>query len=342
MKQDIRHISELELTKFLTQIGEKSFRKKQILEWLWKKNIHSFEEMINLPQKLILQLKENFSFRTTTINHEARSSDGTTKFIFQLWDNTHIEGVLIPTNTRVTACISSQVGCPLKCAFCATGTMGFTRNLHFSEIIDQYALMNQRSLELFQIPISNIVFMGMGEPLLNYEQVMQAISLLTSPNGNQLSPSRITLSTVGIADKIMRLADDNFKAGLAVSLHIPDNLLRSEIMPINRTFDLQKLQDALTYFYQKSGERITIEYVLLKNINDSIESAKRLCKFCRPFPVKINLIDFNSTQAHFETTSPDRKEKFKSFLESKNMIVNVRQSRGKDIAAACGQLVKNK
>ena len=342
MRPDIRHISEKQLVDFLESVGEKRFRKKQIYEWLWKKNVLTFEEMRNLSMKLIEKLKEQFTFLKTEIESEVISSDGTSKFIFRLHDGHAIEGVLIPTQSRVTACISSQVGCPLKCAFCATGTMGFIRNLHFSEILDQYALMNRRALELYEIPISNIVFMGMGEPLLNYDNVMQSINLLTSPEGNQLSPSRITLSTVGVVDGIIKMADEGFKPGLAVSVHIPDNLLRSEIMPINRKFPLPELQSALQYFYQKTGQRITIEYVLLQNINDSVKSAERLCAFCRPFPVKINLIEFNETKSRFSKSSRENMIRFKEYLESKNLIVNVRQSRGKDIAAACGQLVKNR
>ena len=342
MRPDIRHISEKQLVDFLESVGEKRFRKKQIYEWLWKKNVLTFEEMGNLSMKLIEKLKEQFTFLKTEIESEVISSDGTSKFIFRLHDGHAIEGVLIPTQSRVTACISSQVGCPLKCAFCATGTMGFIRNLHFSEILDQYALMNRRALELYEIPISNIVFMGMGEPLLNYDNVMQSINLLTSPEGNQLSPSRITLSTVGVVDGIIKMADEGFKPGLAVSVHIPDNLLRSEIMPINRKFPLPELQSALQYFYQKTGQRITIEYVLLQNINDSVKSAERLCAFCRPFPVKINLIEFNETKSRFSKSPRENMIRFKEYLESKNLIVNVRQSRGKDIAAACGQLVKNR
>lgn len=342
MKPDIRHISDKQLVDFLESIGEKRFRKKQINEWLWKKNVLTFEEMSNLSLKLIEKLKEQFTFLKTEIESETISSDGTAKFIFRLHDGRAIEGVLIPTQSRVTACISSQVGCPLKCAFCATGTMGFTRNLHFSEIIDQYALMNRRAIELYEIPISNIVYMGMGEPLLNYNNVMQSIAMLTSPDGNQLSPSRITLSTVGVVDGIIMMADEGFKPGLAVSVHIPDNLLRSEIMPINRKFSLPELQSALQYFHQKTGQRITIEYVLLKDINDSVKSAERLCAFCRPFPVKINLIEFNETKSRFSKSPRENVIRFKEYLESKNLIVNVRQSRGKDIAAACGQLVKNR
>ena len=298
--------------------------------------------MINLPYKLIEQLKVSFSFHVTTIYKEAISQDKTIKFIFQLYDGYFIEGVLIPSSDRVTACISSQVGCPLKCDFCATGTMGLTRNLLFREIIDQYALMNRRSKEAYQNNITNFVFMGMGEPLLNYENVTTAINLLTSPQGNGISPSRITLSTVGLVKGIRQLADDQFKANLAVSVHVANDIMRDQLIPANRTNSLVELQDALRYYHQKTGQRITIEYVLIDRVNDSIEDAERLCKFCKAFPVKINLIQYNSTDSKYKSSSPENTRTFIQHLESRNLIVNLRQSRGQDIAAACGQLVKQK
>ncbi|MCL2245613.1 MAG: 23S rRNA (adenine(2503)-C(2))-methyltransferase RlmN, partial [Lentimicrobiaceae bacterium] len=188
----------------------------------------------------------------------------------------------------------------------------------------------------------NIVFMGMGEPLLNYDNVIKAIDILTSPNGNGLSPSRITLSTVGITTGIRKLADDGFKAGLAVSLHIADNKKRSLLIPANQTNPLQELQDALRYYVEKTNQRITLEYVLLHNLNDSLEDAEKLCRFCKAFPVKINIIEYNATETQFQPSSPERKAAFTAHLESKNLIVNVRQSKGKDIAAACGQLAVKK
>lgn len=337
---DIRNISSEELKNFLDRIHEKPFRSKQIHEWLWKKNVHSFDEMINLPQKLIEQLKSTFSFNVTTILKEAISQDKTIKLIFQLYDGNLIEGVLIPSGDRVTACISSQVGCPLKCDFCATGTMGLTRNLFFWEIIDQYALMNRRSNEAYMNNITNFVFMGMGEPLLNYENVTTAIDLLTSPQGNGISPSRITLSTVGLIKGIRQLADDQFKANLAVSVHVANDVMRDKLIPANRANSLAELQDALRYYHQKTNQRITIEYVLMDRINDSVDDAERLCKFCKAFPVKINLIQYNSTDSKYRSSSPENTRTFIQHLESRNLIVNLRQSRGQDIAAACGQLVK--
>ena len=335
---DIRETPSEKLLEFLQLHHEKSFRAKQLNDWLWKKNVTSFEEMINIPKDLQEKLKENFSFFQTIIKEEFVSSDKTIKFLFCLFDDEQIEGVLIPSQGRVTACVSSQVGCPLKCSFCATGAHGFARDLRFWEIIDQYALMNRRAVEIFGIPITNIVLMGMGEPLLNYDNVLKAVDILTSPNGNGLSPSRITLSTVGINERIRKLAEDRFKANLAVSLHVADNFKRSMLIPVNQNNSLQDLQDALRYYVEKTGQRITIEYLLLHNINDSLEDAEKLCRFCKAFPVKINIIEYNATDTQFRPSTPDKKTAFTSYLESKNLIVNVRQSKGRDIAAACGQL----
>jgi len=335
---DIRETSSEKLIEFLQQQNEKSFRAKQLHDWLWKKNVTSFDEMINIPKGLQEKLKENFSFLQTKIAKEVVSTDKTIKFLFSLFDNEQIEGVLIPLQSRVTACISSQVGCPLKCSFCATGTIGFKRQLRFWEIIDQYVLMNRRSVEIFGISISNIVLMGMGEPLLNYDNVLKAIEVLTSINGNEISPSRITLSTVGINAGIKKLADDGFKANLAVSLHVADNDKRSILIPVNQSNPLQDLRNALCYYVEKTGQRITIEYMLLHNVNDSLEDAEKLCRFCRAFPVKINIIEYNATNTLFKPSTQEKKAAFTAFLDSKNLIVNVRQRRGKDIAAACGQL----
>ena len=336
---DIRETTSEKMLEFLQQFNEKPFRAKQLNDWLWKKNVYAFEEMINLPKSLQEKLKDNFTFLQSKIEMEVRSSDKTIKFLFHLFDGNQEEGVLIPSQGRVTACLSSQVGCPLQCAFCATGKLGFTRDLRFWEIIDQYVLMNRRAVEIFGIPISNIVLMGMGEPLLNYDNVFQAIDILTSPESNGLSPSRITLSTVGIIERIKKLADDGFRTNLAVSLHSADNLKRSQLIPVNQTNTLQNLQNVLRYYVEKTHQRFTIEYILFHNVNDSLEDAEKLCRFCKAFPVKINIIEYNATNSQFQSSTSEKRSAFVSYLESKNLIVNVRQSRGKDIKAACGQLV---
>lgn len=342
MKNDIREITQKELTTFLKESGEKPFRAGQINEWLWKKGALSFDEMTNLSKELRHKLQSMFSFRKTVIHQEVKSKDKTTKFAFLLHDKKMVEGVLIPSRDRVTACISSQVGCPLGCRFCATGTMGFIRNLHYSEIFDQFMLMNAKAEEIFGQKINNIVYMGMGEPLLNYDNVLRSIRLLTDPDGLAMSASRITLSTVGITKEIRKLADDDFEAGLAVSLHSADEQVRKALMPIAASNSLADLREALQYYVEKKKERITFEYILFKGINDSLEDANKLAAYCRAFPVKINLIPYNNTGNSFKNSTPDAIEAFRNFLENKNMIVNIRRSKGSDIAAACGQLVKER
>lgn len=338
--KDIRYISTQELETFLLHEGEKKFRSKQIWEWIWEKDSRDFDEMSNLSSSLREKLKAHFSFNSARIADEVKSTDGTVKFIFELSDKEKIEGVLIPSRQRVTACISSQVGCPLGCLFCATGSMGFIRNLHYSEIIDQFVLMNRKADEYFQNRISNIVYMGMGEPLLNYENVLSSVDILTSPNGKKMSPSRITLSTVGIVKAIYQLADNGFKGGLAVSLHSADENIRRTLMPVARQNSLADLQKALQYYVKKTGQRITFEYIMLHEINDSLRDAEKLALYCKAFPVKINIIEYNSANGDFRGSEKDRVMPFIQYLESKNMIVHIRKSKGKDIFAACGQLVR--
>ena len=341
MKKFITHITNQELKDFLVEQQEKPFRAKQIMEWIWIKGVSSFDEMSNLSLPLRKLLIQHFELNRIKIYQEVKSIDGTTKFAFLLHDNYLIEGVLIPSSNRVTTCISSQVGCPLGCKFCATGSMGFKRNLHYSEIFEQFLLMNQKSQEYFGKNISNIVYMGMGEPLLNYDNVMKSIEWLTSKEGQGLSPSRITLSTVGIIDEIKKLADDGFKSGLAISLHSADEKIRKQLMPIENKNQLPRLQEAIRYFSEKTNERVTLEYIMLQDINDSLQDAEKLAKFCRAFPVKINIIEFHKTDfCDYKASSPDKIRQFIDYLESKNMIVNLRRSKGEDIAAACGQLVR--
>ncbi len=338
---DIRNITYEELEHFLLSINEKKFRAKQIWTWLWQKGVGSFDEMSNVSQALRTQLAENFTFHRAEIAQEAHSRDRSAKFLFRYADGNMVEGVLIPSGDRVTACLSSQVGCPLRCTFCATGTMGFTRNLHYSEIVDEYVLMNNRALELYGNAISNIVFMGMGEPLLNLNNVLTAIEKITAKDGFGLSPTRITLSTAGIIKGIKTLADRNFPCGLAVSLHSADPAVREVIMPVTEGNTLHDLQAALLYYHQKTGQRVTFEYLLLSKVNDTRQAAEKLARYCRPFPVKINIIEYNETEdGLYHRSYPNQREEFIDYLKSCNMVVNVRQSKGQDIAAACGQLVK--
>ncbi len=341
--KDIRNIDFVELESFVIQNGEKKFRAKQLWEWLWKRGASSFQEMSNLSANFRNKLSENFTFHSATIIDEIISNDQSVKFIIQFHDLKVVEGVLIPQKDRVTACLSTQIGCPLACAFCATGTMGFIRNLHYSEIIDEYLLLNNRAKEIFNHSITNIVFMGMGEPLTNIDNTIKSIEILTSRDCFGLSPSRITISTAGIIKGLKTLADKNLRCGLAISLHSADPVIRRELMPVSEYNSLSDLQKAISYYHNKTGDRITIEYLLLSKVNDSERDAELLARFCRAFPVKINIIEYNPTDnAPFQKSDAQSREKFINILNRCNMVVNVRHSKGQDIAAACGQLVKKK
>jgi len=336
---EIKSQTKAEIEAFLASKGEQKFRASQIYEWLWKKGVKSFDEMSNLSKQTRTVLAENFTLNVPTIDTKLTSSDKTVKLAFRLFDDTLVEGVIIPATDRTTACISSQVGCAIKCSFCATGTLGLKRNLTAAEIYDQTFILNQLSIESFGYGLSNIVLMGMGEPLHNYKNVMQAIAMITSPEGMGMSPQRLTLSTSGLVPQIKQLADDGFKCNLAISLHSADEESRTNLMIINKAHPLDTLRDAISYFAKKTGSRVTMEYLILKDLNDSMEHAKKLAIFCRAFPSKINIIEYNET-AHstYKTTTPERLKNFVGYLESKNMIVNIRASKGKDIDAACGQL----
>ena len=339
---DIKQLEINELKQFLKKIGEPEFRAKQIYKWLWQKNVNSFEQMTDLPKPLREFLAENFEFRIIKIHSLQESNDGTKKYAFILFDNLLIEGVLIPEKDRVTACISTQVGCPLGCKFCATGAMGFKRNLTFGEIYEQAYILNQESEKHFGRKLTNIVVMGMGEPLLNLDNTLKAIKLITSNHGLGMSPQRITLSTVGIVNKLRELADTKPKFNLAISLHSAIDKKRSKIMPINKTNPLDKLIDALKYYYWRTQKRITFEYLLIDGLTDTMLDAKMLAGFCKNFPCKLNLIEYNPTPfADFKKSKPENVKKFYEYLKSKNLVVTIRRSRGQDINAACGQLVKN-
>ena len=347
-KQDIRKLTAAQLKDWLTQQGEQGFRARQIHEWLWKKSALSFEQMTNLSLPTRELLNAHFDIRPLTIDQEQRSSDGTIKSSFRLFDGNLVEGVLIPSlraddADRMTACVSSQVGCSLTCKFCATGYMDRKRNLDAAEIYDQVVAIDRQAKENYDAPLSNIVYMGMGEPLLNYKNVLESVDRITSPDGLGMSPKRITVSTAGIAKMIRQLGDDAVKFNLALSLHAANDLKRDQIMPINESNTLQVLGDALGYFYKKTGTRITFEYILFYNFNDTLQDAQELWKFTKRVPAKINIIEYNPiAEATFKNTDPQTLEKFAGFLDSKGVTVNVRRSRGKDIDAACGQLAGKK
>lgn len=339
MKQDVRKLTFDKLKDYVLETGLPAFRAKQIWEWIWVKSVHNFDEMSNLSLMMRAQLAEDFDIFPISLQTDQKSNDGTIKLAFALHDKSLVEGVLIPAEDRMTACVSSQVGCSLSCKFCATGYMDRKRNLDPAEIYDQVVEIDKQSKKHFDVPISNIVFMGMGEPLLNYKNVLQSIERITATDGLNMSPKRITVSTAGIAKMIIKLADDQVKFNLALSLHASNDVKRNQIMPINETNTLKVLKEALLYFYQKTGNQITFEYIVFDNFNDRIEDAEELWHFAKSIPSKINIIEYNPiAEAQYQNTTADKLEQFADFLKSKKLIVNIRRSRGKDIDAACGQL----
>ncbi|MCO6460531.1 MAG: 23S rRNA (adenine(2503)-C(2))-methyltransferase RlmN [Saprospiraceae bacterium] len=341
MSSDIRLLSKEKLIDWLESVNEPKFRANQVFEWIWQKHAKTFQEMTSLPTSLREKLAENFIFQPMEIDLIQKSSDGTIKSRLRLHDGHLIETVLIPVpeENRFTACVSSQVGCSLACKFCATGMMGRIRNLDFPEIIDQVIHVNRQALEYFDHPLTNIVYMGMGEPMLNYSNTLKSVEIITSPKGLGMSPSRITISTAGIAKMIKRLADDGVKANLALSLHAANDAKRNEIMPINDQNGIRVLMEALKYFYQKTKNRITFEYLALRGFNDQNEDAIELAGLTHDFPVRVNIIEYNTVEGiDFQKSNADQLNKFVHTLVKNKVNVTVRRSRGKDIDAACGQL----
>ncbi|WP_448528852.1 23S rRNA (adenine(2503)-C(2))-methyltransferase RlmN [Raineya sp.] len=338
-KKDIRSLKLEDLQNFLAEQKEPLFRGKQIYEWLWQKKAETFEQMTNLPTALRNLLQENFAIHKISVHQRQISQDGTIKYSFKLFDNRLVEGVLIPTATRMTACISSQVGCSLDCKFCATGYMKRERNLEPYEIYEQVVTIAQEAESFYQKPLTNIVFMGMGEPLLNYQNVLKAIDKITSPEGLGMSYKRITLSTAGVAKMIMKLADDGFKCNLALSLHAANDEKRSQIMSINDTNRLHILRDALKYYFAKTKNPVTYEYIVFQDFNDTLQDAEELYRFTKHVPSKVNIIEYNPiSEAGFVNTDSSRLERFVAYLRERGVVVKIRKSRGKDIDAACGQL----
>ena len=342
-RKSIRSLTLEQIKEAMTTHGQPAFRAKQIYEWIWNKSARSFDQMQNIPKDLRAWLEEEYALNCVAVEESQISSDRTIKSSFELADGNLVEGVLIPTEDRMTACVSSQVGCSLTCSFCATGYMERKRNLEPYEIYDQVVLIRDQAEQKYQQPLTNIVYMGMGEPLLNYANVLASVEKITSPEGLGMSPKRITVSTAGIAKMIKKLADDQVKFNLALSLHAANDEKRNRIMPINESNTLEALSEVLSYFYDQTGNRITLEYIVFDKFNDSLQDAKELLMFAKKFPCKINIIEYNPIhQADFINAKADAIQQFSSFLESKGMIVNVRRSRGKDIDAACGQLAGKK
>lgn len=339
-QQNIRQFSLAELEQYFEQLGEKKYRARQVYEWLWLKPVQDFDAMTNISKELRQKLSAQFSLPGLKVDATQFSGDGTIKSRFRTFDGHLVEGVLIPTISRFTACVSSQIGCSLSCKFCATGYMDRKRNLEFDEIYDQAALINKQCEETHEKKISNIVFMGMGEPLLNYKNVLRSIERITSPEGLAMSPKRITVSTAGVAKGIRQLGDDKVKFKLALSLHAANDAKRHEIMPINDSNNIHTLIDALNYFYKQTKNEITFEYILFKDFNDSLQDADELIKLYRQVPADlVNLIEYNPIDlAKFEKPQEAKVEAFMEYLEKHRVNARIRRSRGKDIDAACGQL----
>ena len=338
-KNDIRSLTLDELTSFFQKNDLPSYKAKQVYEWLWKKSCLSFDDMTNISLETRKLLKNKFVINHINIDRFQKSNDGTIKNAIALFDDLFVESVLIPTKNRTTACVSSQVGCSLDCEFCATSKMDRIRNLNPDEIYDQVATINSQSLNYYGKPLSNIVFMGMGEPLLNYNNVIEGIKKITSKNGLGMSPKRITVSTSGISKMIIKMADDNVKFNLAVSLHSAIEKTRNEIMPFTKKFPLNDLKQAIKHWYSKTKKIVTYEYIVWNNINDDDEHINALVDFCKFSPSKVNLIEYNSTEnSLFNSASDNIIEKYIDALEKNKIPVTIRKSRGKDIDAACGQL----
>ena len=338
-KKDIRALTKDQLRNFFVEQGEKAFRGNQVYEWLWQKSAHDFDAMTNISKETRKMLEDNFVINHIRVDQMQRSSDGTIKNAVRLHDGLVVESVLIPTETRTTACVSSQVGCSLDCRFCATSRLKRMRNLNPDEIYDQVVAIDNESRLYFDRPLSNIVFMGMGEPLMNYNNVLKAIDKITSPEGLGMSPKRIVVSTSGVPKIIKKMADEEVKFGLAVSLHSAIDEVRTSIMPFNATFPLKDLRESLEYWYSKTKNRITYEYVVWKGINDTQEAADALVRFCKFAPSKVNLIEYNPIDdGEFQQASNQAVEMYQNTLERNGITVTIRRSRGKDIDAACGQL----
>lgn len=349
-RQSLLGMNLAELEAFVAATGEPTYRAKQLYEWTYNRHVTEFEEMTNLGRELRGRLAAAAVLRTLTHADQQTSQDGTIKFLFRTHDGYNIESVLIPSEARDdqdepkrwTICISTQVGCPLDCKFCATASMKLKRNLAAGEIIEQFLRVQDVAAQ----KITNIVFMGMGEPMLNYDAVFRAVALFTDPENDLVSASRITISTSGLVEGIRRMADEGQKIKLAISLHASTNGLRSELMPINRRHDLSEVMDAVEYYYRKTRRTITYEYILFEGLNDTEEDARRIAKLTRRVPSKVNIIPFHSISftnptgisARLHPTTRQQFDNFVAMLRAHDVQVMVRSSSGQDIEAACGQL----
>ena len=336
--QDIRNLSLEELEQYLTSIGEKPFRAQQIAQWIYQKVVWSFEEMTNLPQDVRERLKQDFSFKSHTIAKKEVSSDGTTKFLFDLFDHEKIESVLIPAETRTTACISTQAGCKFGCKFCASGIGGWSRNLTCAEIVTQVLHVKEESLK-HEKPLSHIVFMGTGDPLDNFQNLMKAVRIINSDQGINIGARHITISTVGLVPKIKELARQNLQVELAISLHGYDDESRGVLMPVNKKYPVAELIQACREYIQATNRQITFEYILIKNLTCTEKAAQSLGRLLKGMICKMNLIPYNPV-SEFDHAPPAKLEMlaFKTRLTELGVHATIRMPRGRDVSAACGQL----
>ena len=338
-KKDIRLLNKEALQDFFASHGAPSFKGGQVYQWLWQKGVHNFDLMTNLSLEHRNILKTYFEIKHINIDTQQRSSDGTIKNAVKLHDQLVVESVLIPTASRTTACVSSQVGCSLDCVFCATAALKRMRNLNADEIYDQVVAIDHQSKLYHNRPLSNIVFMGMGEPLMNYKNVIAAIDKITHPEGLAMSPRRITLSTSGIPKMIKKMADDNVKFRLAVSLHSARQEVREKIMPFAKKFDLKDLVDSLVYWNEYSKKQITFEYIVWEGINDQKEDIQALVALCKRIPSKVNIIQYNAIDgSSMKQAQQSVIDDYITALTRARVKVTYRRSRGLDIDAACGQL----
>ncbi|MEX0648332.1 MAG: 23S rRNA (adenine(2503)-C(2))-methyltransferase RlmN [Balneolaceae bacterium] len=346
-KKDLKSLTREELSEYLENLELKNYRFDQVFQWLYQKGVSSFDEMTNLSKELRSQLEEIAEVKRIKIFSKQQSKDGTIKFLFRLDDpkDYKVEAVLIPdfyddgTANRLTVCVSSQVGCMFGCSFCATGKMGYFRNLTHGEITDQVQIINEIAEEQFGKKITNVVYMGMGEPLHNYKSVVESARIISDPLGIDLSPRRITVSTVGLTKQIKQLADEGTGVNLAISLHAADDEKRDKIMPINASLNLKKLEEAVKYYFLKTEKPLTYEYLLFDEFNDSPQDAKQLVRIARWVPAKVNIIMYNNVAGvALKRAREDRLNRFMKILSENDVTATVRRSRGDDIDAGCGQL----
>ena len=331
----LKNFSQAEMEDWFQSLGHKAFRGRQVYKWIWEKGVQSFSEMTNLSKDLIHKLETTSQLEITSVHQKQTSeTQGTSKFLIRMHDGRFVETVLIPEARRVTVCLSSQVGCALDCDFCATGKMGLKRNLTSGEIADQ--LLHVRRFS--ERPITNIVFMGMGEPFHNYDQVIKAANILNSDTGFAHGARKITISTSGMVPQIKRFADEGHRYKLAISLNASEDESRTKLMPINKKWDITELVKACKYYTELSRNMITFEYVLMEGINDSIGDARRLKKIANQVFCKVNVIPYNEVAEGYRRPSKKRIQRFLEVLEGARFGVTVRWSQGDDIDAACGQL----